>query len=78
MDNFKINLMNPKSLDPVGFLSALLDARNLSSTSIPTRVTNVTVSLIDNIFSTLSLKGDSILVTDISDHFHFLNDIFSV
>ena len=47
----------------------MLAAGTLPSTSIPTRVTNVTASLIDNIFSTLGLKENPILVSDISDHF---------
>ena len=47
----------------------MLAAETLPTTSIPTRVTNVTAPLIDNIFSTLSLKENSILVYDISDPF---------
>ena len=69
MGDFNINLMDSNSSASVDFLSTMLAAGTLPSTSIPTRVTNVTASLIDNIFSTLSLKENSILVSDISDHF---------
>ena len=65
--DFNIDLMDSNSSASVYFLSTVLAARTLTTTSIPTRVTNVTASLIDNIFSTLSLKENSILVTDISD-----------
>ena len=46
----------------------MLAAGILPATSIPTRVTIATASLIDNSFSTLSLKENSILVSDISGH----------
>jgi len=69
--------MKPKSSAPIVF-SAMLDSGTLPSTSVFTRVTHVAAFLIDNIFSTLSLRGNSVLVTDISDHFHFLIDIFSI
>ena len=67
--DFNINLMDSNSSTSVDFLSSMLTAGTLPTTSIPTRVTNVTASLIDNIFSTLSLKENSILVSGICDHF---------
>ena len=67
MGDFNINLMDSNSSASVDFLSTMLTAGTLPTTSISTL--NVTASLIDNIFSTLSLKENSILATDISDHF---------
>jgi hypothetical protein len=69
MGDFNISLMDSNSSASVDFLSMMLATGTLPSTSIPTQLTNVTASLIDNIFSTLSLKKNSILVSDISDHF---------
>ena len=69
MGEFNLNLMDSNSSGSANFLSTILAAATLQITSIPTRVTNVTAFLIDKIFSTLSLKENSILVSDISDHF---------
>ena len=60
MGDFNINLMDLNSSASVDFLSTMLAEGTLPTTSIPTWVTNVTASLIDNIFSTLSLKENSI------------------
>jgi len=68
MGDLNINLMDSNSSASVDFLSTMLAAGTLPTTSIPTRVTNGTASLIDNSFSTLSLKENSILVSDISGH----------
>jgi len=69
MGDFYISLIDSNSSASVDFVSNMLAARSLPTASIPSRVTNITDSLIDNIFSTLSLKENLILVSDISDHF---------
>ena len=69
MGDFNINLMDSNSSASVDFLSTMLSTGTLSTTSTIARVTNAIASLIDNIFYTLSLKENSIWVSDSSDHF---------
>ena len=55
----------------VGFLSNMLVAGVLRTTFIPTCLTDTQVSLTD-IFSSLNLVQNSVVVSDISDHFPVL------
>ena len=69
MGDFNLNLIDMASSTTVDFLSDMLTAGVLPTTCIPTRVTDTSASLIDNIFSSLNLVRNSVVVSDISDHF---------
>ena len=69
MGDFNINLMDIKSSVSLDFLSSMLAAGTLPSVCIPSRITESTSSLIDNIFCTATLIQNYVLVSDISDHF---------
>ena len=74
MGDFNLNLCDRRSSSSLDFLSTMLACGTLPSACIPTRITNTTASLLDNIFSSLTLVRNSILMSDISDHF----PVFSV
>ena len=47
----------------------MLSSGTLPSVCIPARVTDTHASLLDNIFSSLDVLDNLVLVSDISDHF---------
>ena len=69
MGDFNLDLNDMASSTTVDFLSTMLAAGTLPTACIPTRLTETTASLIDNIFSSLNLIKNSVVVSDISDHF---------
>ena len=69
MGDFKLNLLDQNSASAIDFLSMMLSWGTLPSVCIPTRVTDTHASLIDNIFSSLHVLDNLVLVSDISDHF---------
>ena len=71
--NFNFDLLNLDLSTHTEFLNIILWAGFLPSVSLPTRVTNNTATLIDNIFffslnSVKALKA-SVILSDMSDHF---------
>ena len=69
MGDFNLNLCDRRSSSSLDFLSTMLACGTLPSACIPTRITNTTASLLDNIFSSLTLVQNFVLTSDISDHF---------
>ena len=69
MGDFNLNLLDQNSASAADFLSMMLSAGTLPSVCIPTRVTEMHASLIDNIFSSLDVLDNSVMISDISDHF---------
>ena len=69
MGDFNLDLNDMASSTTVDFLSTMLAAGTLPTACIPTRLTETTASLIDNIFSSLNLIKNSVVVSYISDHF---------
>ena len=69
MGDFNLNLLDQNSASTIDFLSMMLSSGTLPSVCIPTRVTETQASLIDNIFSSLDVLDNLVLVSDISDHF---------
>ena len=71
MGDFNINLLNHEHNNlSQEFLETLLSASFLPLISKPTRVTNSSTSLIDNIFSNVIPHPDSyIVLSDITDHY---------
>ena len=69
MCDFKINLAFPLTNNSVDLLTIMSGSNLYPSTTIPTRVTENTHSLIDNIFSTLCPAMVSVITSDTSDHF---------
>ena len=69
MEDFNINLIDLASSTTVDFLSTMLAAGILRSTCIPELLTDTSASLIDNIFPSLSVVQNSVVVSDISDYF---------
>ena len=69
MGDFNLNLLDQNSASSVDFLSMMLSSGTLPSVCIPTRVTDTYAFLIDNIFSSLDVLDNLVLVSDISDHF---------
>lgn len=64
--DFNVNLLSP---DPSEFLNSMAEISLIPTISKPTRITNTSASLIDNIFIKLPFNFISgILVYDISDH----------
>ena len=64
-----INLAFPLTNSSMDLLSIMSGSYLFLSTTIPTRVTESTHSLIDNIFSTLCPAKVSVITSDTSDHF---------
>ena len=69
MGDFNFNLLDQNSALTTDLLSMMLSSGTLASVCIPTRVTDTHASLIDNIFSSLDVLDNSVLVSDISNHF---------
>ena len=69
MGDFSLNLLDQNSDSTIDFLSMMLSSGTLPSVCILTRVTETQASLIDNIFSSLVVFDNLVLVSDISDHF---------
>ena len=69
MGDFNINLAHPLTSSAKDLLTLTSGSTLYPSITIPTRVTENTHSLIDNIFSTLSPLSASVIVSDMSDHF---------
>ena len=69
MGDSNLNLLDQSSASAIDFLSGMLSSGTLSSVCIPTRVTNTYVSLISNIFPSLDVLDNSVLVSDISNDF---------
>jgi len=69
MGDFNLNLPDQNSASTIDFLSMILPSGTLPSVCIPTQVTETQASLIDNIFSSLDVLDNLVLVSDISDHF---------
>ena len=81
MGDFNINLLNSNIHNPTcEFVDTLYEYNFFPLINKPTRVTKVSATLIDNIFTNnIKHKGilSSILYTDITDHFpicHILNN----
>lgn len=74
MGDFNINLTLPLSSGATDLLSIMSASNMYPSTTIPTRVTATSHSLIDNIFSTLPPTSASVLLSDTSDHFPLLTN----
>ena len=69
MGDFRLNLLDQDSASAIDFLLMMLSSGTLPSVCIPAQVTDTHVSLIDNIFSSLDVLDNLVLVSDISDHF---------
>ena len=69
MGDFNINMAFPLTNSSVDLLTIMSGSNLYPSITIPTRVTESTHSLIDNIFSTFCSGEVSIITSDISDHF---------
>ena len=69
MGDFNINLAYPLTNSANDLLTLMSGFNLYPSTTIPTRVTESTHSLIDNIFSTLPPLSASVILSDMSDHF---------
>ena len=69
MGDCNLNLLDQNSASTIDFLSMMLPSGTLPSVCIPTRVTETQASLTDNIFSSLDVLDNLVLVSDISDNF---------
>jgi hypothetical protein len=67
--DFNTNLMDKRSSVSLDLLLSMLAAGTLPSVCIPSRITESTSSLIDNVFGTATFVQNYALVSDISDHF---------
>ena len=77
MGDFNLNLLDQNSSSGIDFLSIMLSLGTLPSVCIQTRVTDTYASLIDNIFSSLDVLDNSVLVSDISDDFPAISRYYS-
>jgi len=75
MGDFNVNLLDYEGSFPADFLSDILASGLLPSVTIPTRVTEKSATLIDNIFSSLTFQNSFVIVSDISDHLPVLSDL---
>ena len=80
MGDFNLNLLDQNSASTIDFCAhvlifIMLSSGTLPSVFIPTRVTETQASLIDNIFSSLDVLDNLVLVSDIFDHFPAIPDI---
>ena len=75
MGDFNVNLLDYEGSFPADFLSDMLASGLLPSVTIPTRVTEKSATLIDNIFSSMTFQNSFVIVSDISDHFPVLSDL---
>ena len=69
MGDFSLNLLDQNSTSTSDFLSMMFSSGTLPSVCTPTRVTETQASLTDNVFSSLDVIDNLVLVSDISDHF---------
>lgn len=69
MGDFNINLSIPLTAEAADLLNNMAGSGLYPAVTIPTRVTESTHSLIDNIFSSLLPESVAVLVSDTSDHF---------
>ena len=72
LGDYNINLLHHETHSPTAnFLNVMLSNGLLPAISKPTRVTDGTASLIDNIFTNIDLSScrSAILYSDISDHY---------
>ena len=70
MGDINLNLCGQRSSSFLDFLSTILTCRTSPSACIPARITETTAaSLLDSIFSSLTLVQNFVLTSDISDHF---------
>ena len=69
MGDFNLNLLDQNSASTVDFFSMMLSSGTLPSVCIPTPVTETQASLVDNIFSSLDIFDNLVVVSDISDQF---------
>ncbi|KAK2711495.1 hypothetical protein QYM36_012603 [Artemia franciscana] len=83
MGDFNIDLLAPSKLKQAQnnsslaneFISPFLSTGMLPACRIPTRVTNTTTSLIDNLFTNLDLKTCDVIIYDDSDQFLILSEV---
>ena len=83
MGDFNIDLLAPSKLKQAQnnsslaneFISSFLSTGMLPACRIPTRVTDTTASLIDNLFTNLDLKTCDVIIYDDSDHFLILSEV---
>ena len=72
MGDFNLNLIEIASSTTVSFFINMVAAGVRPTTFIPTRLTDVSATLIDNIFSSLFLGRNTVIVSDISDYYPVL------
>ena len=75
MGDFNFNLLDYEGSFPADFLSDMIASGLLPSVTIPTRVTEKSETLIDNIISSLTFQNSFVIVSDISNHFPVLSDL---
>ena len=75
MSDFNVNLLDYEGSFSADFLSDLLESGLLPSVTIPTRVTEKSATLINNLFFSLTFRNSFVIVNDISDHFPVLSDL---
>ena len=75
MGDFNHNILDYEGSFPVEFLSDVLASGLLPSVTIPTRVTEKSSALIDNIFLSLTFQNSFVIDSDTSDYFPVLSDL---
>ena len=75
MGDFNVNLLDYEGSFPANFLSDIPASGLLPSVTMPTRVTEKSANLIDNIFSSMTFQNSLVIASDISDHFPVISDL---
>jgi len=68
MVDFNINLLDRNSSVAIDILSSMTSFGLLPSILIPTCITELSTTLIDSIFSSISSQNSTVIILDISDH----------
>ena len=72
---FNIDLLEASNESSVELLSSCFSAYLLPTFLIPTRISPSSVSLIDNIFTSLPIQANFAVLNDILDHFLLVSDL---